>query len=268
MDRNRSNLLRPEWFTPWLAHSGGLLRPFVDLAFQMNIIVPIEAETDKKAYIRTTLQSGRYPQPQYQGQHLIIRDVITYYLTNLLRLDARMAPFTLVGTEQDVDFSVTVDALGESHELLLGGRIDRLDRLADGTLRVVDYKTGTPSQSAPTLDAAFSRDLTHQSHTFQALLYAHALMSRHPEVANIPLHTALLYIRQAHNPDYDPTLRLSVGKGGERDADFRPLSAEFNTRLQVLLSEILSIEQPFEQTEQTAKCRTCPFALLCNRSAG
>ena len=57
-----------------------------------------------------------------------------------LELERRRAPFDVVQIEQ----KKTIDIGG----LTLSGRIDRMDKLEDGTHAVIDYKTGRATRSA------------------------------------------------------------------------------------------------------------------------
>ena len=268
VSRFSSSIIERRLINPFLEKEADLLRPFIDLAFDMNIFHPITVEAEKKRAIQSAISQDRWQHPTYRGQQLIVRDVVFYYLRQLLRMDINLSPFTLVNTEVDVSYPLSVKADSTPCTLLLGGRIDRLDRLEDQTLRVVDYKTGRPHFSTPTLQAAFARDETHQSHTLQTLLYADALLESKPETARQPLQTALLYIRKAHEDDYDPVLKLAAEQGGETNTDFRPLSPLFREQLAALVTEILSTSVPFTQTVNRQNCARCPFAWLCDRPEG
>ncbi len=239
------------------------LRPFVHLAFQLNIFKPLTDQAQKTQIIRQTVQSQDYPHPHYQGQQLILRDVVTHYLRTLVRHDLRHTPFTLLSTETDITFPLRFQADSTTHTIQLGGRADRIDRQADGALRILDYKTGTPHSTLPTLEAAFATDLRQQPHTLQALLYALAVLRSHSHTAHTPIHTALLYMRSAVEPHFDPTLRIASRPGTPRNADIRPLAHEFEEHLRQLLAEICTLRKPFTPTPHPQNCRQCPFASLC-----
>jgi RecB family exonuclease len=51
------------------------------------------------------------------------------------------APFTFVGTDNQVNEEISVQISEGTFQSRIGGYIDRLDS-KDGTLRIVDYKTG------------------------------------------------------------------------------------------------------------------------------
>jgi probable DNA repair protein len=66
----------------------------------------------------------------------IERDRLRNLLIDFIGAESERAAFTVMDVEKKVDF----EAFGVS----LGFRVDRIDRLADGRLLVIDYKTGQP----------------------------------------------------------------------------------------------------------------------------
>ena len=78
---------------------------------------------------------------EYNGIQLINSAVITRYLKQLLENDLRYAPFTFSGSEHFVSEDIDIRTPRGILKSRIGGIIDRLDT-KDGTLRIVDYKTG------------------------------------------------------------------------------------------------------------------------------
>lgn len=79
--------------------------------------------------------------PEYNGVQLINSKVITSYLRQLLRNDLQYAPFRMIGMEQKVTEDIQIEGPKGMLSLKIGGTIDRMDS-KEGTLRIVDYKTG------------------------------------------------------------------------------------------------------------------------------
>ena len=202
------------------------------------------------------------------GLHLINREVIIYYLRQLLEIDRRLAPFTILGLECDVhrDLS-TVNchceatlARRELSTLKLGGRIDRLDLMNDGTIRVVDYKTGSKQvKPLADVDAIFQPENIgkHADYYLQTFVYADIVSRQRRR----PVSPALLFIQHAGAEGYDPVLKL----GKEPVRDIADHSARFNELLERKIEEIFSPERPFEPTGDLTVCRTCPYAPFCRR---
>ena len=79
--------------------------------------------------------------PEYNGVQLINSAVIARYLKQLLQNDLRYAPFTFIASEMEVDEPIDIQTPKGVIKSRIGGIIDRMDS-KDGTLRIVDYKTG------------------------------------------------------------------------------------------------------------------------------
>jgi len=202
------------------------------------------------------------------GLHLINREVIIRYLRQLLEIDMRLAPFTILGLECDV--VRTIPSLATRPEpLTIGGRIDRLDQMNDGTIRVVDYKTGgrQPKPLAD-VDAIFdpAQLRNHSDYYLQTFIYAdivsrqQAAILRQPS-AHYKVAPALLFIQHAGADDYDPILRF----GREPISDVADHSRHFNQLLEQKLCELFDPAIPFVPTGDLNICRSCPFAPFCRR---
>ena len=203
------------------------------------------------------------PKAPFGGLHLINREVIIHYLRQLLEIDRRLAPFTILGLEYDVKRPVSSLASHPS-PLDIGGRIDRLDLIHEGTpeecIRVIDYKTGSGRlKPLPDAEAIFQPDYVHEhaDYYLQTLLYADIVRQREQR----PVVPALLFIQHAAADDYDPVLFF----GRERINDIANYSTRFNELLQQQISEIFSPEVPFTPTTDLRLCHTCPYAQMCRR---
>ena len=87
---------------------------------------------------------------------LINSAVISRYLKQLLENDLRYTPFTFVGSEQPVQEDIEIKTPKGIIKSRIGGIIDRLDS-KDGTLRIVDYKTGGDADTPPTWNPSSHR---------------------------------------------------------------------------------------------------------------
>lgn len=110
-------------------------------------------------------------QPEYNGIQLINSAVILKYVQQLLRNDLRYAPFTFVGSEQPVYENITIQAADKIIQSRIGGIIDRMDT-KDGTLRIVDYKTGGDADTPANIASLFIPNKKRSNYVFQTFLYA------------------------------------------------------------------------------------------------
>lgn len=214
--------------------------------------------------------------PKYNGLQLINKEVIASYLRQLITIDRRQAPFTIIGMEIAVSTTLGVTTARGQKLFRIGGFIDRLDSVAasgnpsaSGNLaeriRVIDYKTGRSRTSHPKdIEEVFSTQPLaigkHNDYYLQAILYSLIVKNdRRYNPAQEPVSPGLLFIQNAGAEDYDPTLKL----GKELLTDVAPLEAEFTNHLRSLLADIYDPALPLKPTDDKKRCTFCPYAALC-----
>ena len=203
------------------------------------------------------------PDAPVGGLHIINREVIIHYLRQLLQIDRRLAPFTILGLECDVYRPLMPLALCPL-PLKIGGRIDRLDLINEDTpderIRVVDYKTGSRQlRPLPDVESIFAPEKIHEHSDYylQTFVYADIVRQKRQK----PTSPALLFIQHAAADDYDPTLRF----GREPILDIADYSARFNELLDQQITQIFSPDVDFLPTSDLKTCRTCPYQQMCRR---
>lgn len=200
--------------------------------------------------------------PEYNGVQLINSAVIARYLKQLLQNDLRYAPFTFIASEMEVDEPIDIQTPKGVIKSRIGGIIDRMDS-KDGTLRIVDYKTGGDADTPPHVESLFIPDKKRSNYVFQTFLYAAIMCRKQPTMKIAP---ALLYIHQAATETYSPVIQMGEPrKPKEAVEDFSKYEKEYRERLQGLLEEIFNPEKSFTQTEIIEKCTYCDFKALCKR---
>ena len=214
--------------------------------------------------------------PKYNGLQLINKEVIASYLRQLITIDRRQAPFTIIGMEIVVSTTLGVATARGQKLFRIGGFIDRLDSVAASgnpsalgnlaeRIRVIDYKTGRSRTSHPKdIEEVFSTQPLaigkHNDYYLQAILYSLIVKNdRRYNPAQEPVSPGLLFIQNAGADDYDPTLKL----GKELLTDVTPLEAEFTDHLRSLLADIYDPALPLKPTEDKKRCVFCPYAALC-----
>lgn len=214
--------------------------------------------------------------PKYNGLQLINKEVIASYLRQLITIDRRQAPFTIIGMEIVVSTTLGVATARGQKLFRIGGFIDRLDSVAASgnpsalgnlaeRIRVIDYKTGRSRTSHPKdIEEVFSTQPLaigkHNDYYLQAILYSLIVKNdRRYNPAQEPVSPGLLFIQNAGADDYDPTLKL----GKELLTDVAPLEAEFTNHLRSLLADIYDPALPLKPTEDKKRCTFCPYAALC-----
>ena len=199
--------------------------------------------------------------PEYNGVQLINSKVIVSYLKQLLRNDLQYTPFEMVAMEKKVSEKITIQTALGPLTLRLGGTIDRMDA-KEGTLRIVDYKTGGSPKIPANIEQLFTPSETRPNYIFQTFLYA-AIMSRKQPLMVAP---ALLYIHRAASESYSPVIEMGEPRKPKIPVNnFAFFEDEFRERLQALLEEIFDEKELFTQTEDIKKCAYCDFKAICKR---
>lgn len=214
--------------------------------------------------------------PKYNGLQLINKEVIASYLRQLITIDRRQAPFSIIGMEIVVSTTLGVATARGQKLFRIGGFIDRLDSVAASgnpsalgnlaeRIRVIDYKTGRSRTSHPKdIEEVFSTQPLaigkHNDYYLQAILYSLIVKNdRRYNPAQESVSPGLLFIQNAGADDYDPTLKL----GKELLTDVAPLETEFTDHLRSLLADIYDPALPLKPTEDKKRCVFCPYAALC-----
>jgi len=157
----------------------------------------------------------------------------------------------IVGLETEL--SATFDSKFGPHTLR--GFADRIDRL-DGTLRVLDYKTGAFQPTEVQIDE-LSEDFFNpkKGKAFQLLAYAWMYQRSHHNRDEIT--SAILSFRQ---------LKTGPGvlkiKNGQID---EALFQTFELQLRELIERLYDENRPILQTEDLKECEKCDFRSICNR---
>ena len=202
--------------------------------------------------------------PPLNGLHLINRQVIIRYIHQLLEIDLRITPFTILALETSLNTDNGQDVFKRKDlpTINLGGIADRIDKitLPDGTeqIRIIDYKTSNyHPKPLPDVAAIFdpANIRNHSDYYLQSFLYAIIYMGQ----AADPVSPCLLFIQHAGTDNYDPTLIL----GKTPITDISTVKDEFLHHLNALLFEIRNPDKAFIPTDDRTRCRTCPFQKLC-----
>ena len=108
-----------------------------------------------------------------------------------------------MGMEQEVVEDIRIEGPVGKLSLRIGGTIDRMDS-KEGTLRIVDYKTGGSPKVPANIEQLFTPAEGRPNYIFQTFLYA-AIMARQQALKVAP---SLLYIHRAASESYSPVIEI------------------------------------------------------------
>lgn len=200
------------------------------------------------------------------GKNLLIKHLINRYLENYLHaefaflqhLKTNNQNLTIEALESKLSTCFRLgDDLQDNSGIVISGKADRIDRIGS-MVRIIDYKTGVVAGhdlKFTDWDQPFTSSQKIKS--FQLLTYAWLYYRMHPDTAMV--QPGIITLRS-------PAMGLIGLKlpGEVRDIRSNDL-AEFESRLEKLLMEIMNPTVAFNQTNKEENCKFCPFTTLCSR---
>lgn len=220
----------------------------------------IEKAVDE-AISRNFLKGNATTQEEYTGSLILVKNmVIKYIYQGVIPYDIKHNNFAVMHREEKITMQHDI---GDGRKVLLGGYADRIDSLNDGTIRVVDYKTGKSHLEFNGIDSLFEgKNRAQFSNLTQTMLYSMVL--KHNFSRNVV--PELYFVRYMQNEDYTPRL---IDKAAEdREVDYNSYAEEFEQTINNKLQELFNLNIPFEQCpEEESKeiCAMCDFKTLCKR---
>ncbi len=218
-------------------------------------------QTVRRVIERELFQRVETPDDAYPGGVLLVRDIVVRYIREgILPYDRNNPAFQILGTELSVEADFAMDA---TRRVRFAGLADRLDRMSDGRIRIVDYKTGSVHLKFKGLEDLFlSKNRGKNGNIFQTLLYALMWWHTHHEDA----YPALYYVRQMNEPEYSPYPVDLVAP--EESVTYRHFGEMFEEFLREKLCELFDFSRPFapcDASEQEMHCRYCDYRAICRR---
>lgn len=200
------------------------------------------------------------PESEYSGNLLMVKDIVVRYIREgILPYDQAHADFRVEGLEAAVEAEFSLD--GE-RRVLLAGKADRLDRLEEGRMRVVDYKTGSIHLEFSGLNDLFSsKKRGSNANLFQTLLYALMWWHRHGD----DVRPALYYVRNINQEHFSP---YPVDTAADHPVIYSHYEQPFEQCLREKLVELFDYDTPFApcpQEERGEICTYCDYRSICRR---
>ena len=168
--------------------------------------------------------------------------------------------FTIAGLEDLVEDSYPISA---GRSVNLSGRADRIDELQDGSLQIIDYKSGNkPHLEFNGMSTLFNgKPKERISNIFQTLLYSMMLYRKHK--CRIETCPSLYFASKMLSNEYSPYIKdKSCDSTIQRYSDIRE---EFEPELTRVLEELFNPEIEFYQVADADACTYCDYKKICRR---
>ena len=218
----------------------------------------------KKHYLHVPQEMLKTDDRELTGEAFMLVDTIKSYVNFVLNHDLDLinekGPFTVLECERR----------HELKDLEIGGAKfdftylpDRVDRLADGTVRIVDYKTGKDHTSFSDVNKLFDSSMkdksTRPKAILQLFLYSYAYLTEHPEVEKVaPVIYKLMTMSESGVRYKQAQYEFSMASDNDVAQDFMRLMGEVIKSM---------FEDGFKQCiEESSTCNYCRFIDFCRRS--
>lgn len=230
-------------------------------------------------YAQNVLHQNSTPKG-IEGMHQMYIRMIMEEIYAVLKFDAqyirRGHQLAYVASEQRIDMIEPLPELGI--DVRFKGFIDRLDEV-DGLLRIVDYKTGSDSQTFKDWSQLYfaQEKSQHRKAIAQIFLYSEAVLRL--EENGRAQQEGLNWLQPRHNrvqpslyqlkgmcsnkEHYNPLIRLNQTE--IEDYATSEIRDSYCHELHKVLLRLFSLDVPFAQTEDEEACRYCAFKAICAR---
>jgi ATP-dependent helicase/nuclease subunit B len=217
-------------------------KPVIDTAFEKKFFEEFNVSFDSDLAKRLGDES------------FMVRDIMEFRLGNFLDSERKRGIKKIISLEEK-NPAETVAILGKDFKFKY--RIDRIDQLDDGSLLVIDYKTGAnpkPPAGLKKLETmAYDRtSIKSTVYSFQLPLYYY-FVSR--KFTDLPLNATLYNLRDIEFTDFIKPNNL---------ADAREVMNICFRALEAIIAEIINPGFDFEADKSNEhNCEYCPFLVMC-----
>lgn len=196
------------------------------------------------------------------GTEQIIMNVLVYYIRQILKKDAELAPFTVISLEKEFYSQFEVSIGGETKNIRLGGIIDRTDK-NEKTYRILDYKTGDISMEIKSIESLFDeKNRSRSGEWLQLLIYCEVFSG----AEGLEVTPAIYPVRRLAGNDFTGRLVIKSGRDLSEDVSvYSAIREVFVPPLRHTLETIFSRNEDFRMTDNKQICGYCPYRELCKR---
>ena len=195
----------------------------------------------------------------WSGSVRLFREVLLYRLSNFLRLEREYAQGRiLMGLEVPCRMDIYLE---DGRRVYIKGVLDRVERDENGTIWVIDYKTGSKAKMPKNTSTTPDREaIRHGIVSFQLPLYL-LLCNRHYGLGSkwAEMNAALYKLRCLTDSSNLKALQQHI-LFADKDLSADIVNGCYVPALKTLINEILDPAIPFTpDLSDLSYCRSCPY---------
>ncbi|WP_207508807.1 PD-(D/E)XK nuclease family protein [Telluribacter humicola] len=184
----------------------------------------------------------------------------------------------VIAAEQPLRAEVQLEIGGTPVTIQVGGKIDRVELSHDGTLYVMDYKTGSVQLSGSRnlsdpvkkeqillTDTDIKAGYERQLWLYKYLMYKKMVDGSGLVINDVTYPSESYRIQSGFYSFREPTSLKASQLDLVEDGGAEPFIAESERLLKVLVSGLLNPEEPFRQTQDLNVCVYCDYRGICGR---
>ncbi|NID11165.1 PD-(D/E)XK nuclease family protein [Fibrivirga algicola] len=171
----------------------------------------------------------------------------------------------VLATERTLQTYLPVDIGGEVVQVKIGGKIDRLEQLGNGRIRIVDYKSGKvdlPSKIENLADSLTTlADKDNKWEKIRQLWLYKYLILKENQYPNTTVEAGFYSLRTFQKDPTFLTNRVAFSDDDNRDTYI----AETETLIQQMVKRMFDTAEPFAMTDNIETCKYCNYTKICGR---
>ncbi len=200
------------------------------------------------------------------GEAKVLGVIIKHFVKLMFRDEKRITPFDFIAAEYPVR---RVMRINDSLSINIQQIIDRIDRVypeghygtpGAGTVRIVDYKTGSDKTSFTSVDQLFDNTVADRRKAImQLMFYCNAYAEE--TGYNGPVKPVIYQLKTLSTLGLAP---ISMNRAPLED--YREINEEFMAGFRRVVEEIFDPKVPFTQAPDDHSCAFCSFKPICRRN--
>jgi hypothetical protein len=188
-----------------------------------------------------------------KSDSFLLKEIVMLRMKNFLQKEEQRDIEKIVSLEEEDSSDINLNC----GKFKFKYRIDRIDKMSDGSLLIIDYKTGSTDLKPSSFDKIESKGFTRQImkktiKSFQLPLYYYFVGEKHSDCV---INAAFYNLKNS-------TLTTFL-KNEDLSAKDR-INAVFTKGLNAIFQELLDVNLRFTADEENVNyCAGCPFFYLC-----